>query len=112
VPRHDDIEARSTARRWVRPEDYVEALARRRTARLAREGGPQRRTQPEAPRFSLSTLPFVALFTGLAVLTIAIFLIALPGSAPRAERQPEPKAVGTAAKGWFQEAEREFKKSS
>jgi hypothetical protein len=91
---------------WTRPEDYFVALARRRTARKAREPG--QRTQPEAPRFLLSTLPFLVLFVALAVISVGIIVMAWPGSQP----QPRPKLVereqGVAAKGWYQEAQKEF----
>jgi hypothetical protein len=92
---------------WTRPGDYFAALARRRTARKARE--PKPRTQPEAPRFLLSTLPFLLLFAALAVITVGIIVMAWPGS----QLQPKPKLVaererGVAAKGWYQEAQKEF----
>ena len=93
------------ARAWTRPDDYVEALARRRTARKARE--PRGRTQPEAPRFSLSTLPFLALLCAMAVLAFAIAVAALPVSHER-KAQTAQAERGTAAKGWFQEAQKEF----
>ena len=95
------------SRDWTRPEDYLGALARRRTARKGRE--PKSRTEPETPRLLLSTLPFLALLVAMAVLTVAIVVIAWPGSQP----QPRPKLVqhedGVAPKGWFQEAEKEFR---
>ena len=92
---------------WTRPEDYFAALARRRTARKARE--PKPRMQSETPRFLLSTLPFILLFVALAVITIGIVVTAWPGNQP----QPRPKVAaereqGVAAKGWFQEAQKEF----
>ena len=95
------------SRNWTRPEDYLGALARRRTARKSRE--PKPRTEPEAPRLLLSTLPFFALLVAMAALTAAIVVIAWPGSQP----QPRPKLAlheeGVAPKGWFQEAEKEFR---
>jgi hypothetical protein len=91
---------------WTRPEDYFAALARRRTARKAR--APKPRTQPETPRFLLSTLPFLLLFAALAVIMVGIIILAWPGNQP----QPKPKLAereqGVAAKGWFQEAQKEF----
>ena len=94
-------------RSWTRIDDYFETMARRRTARRAREFRP--RTQPEAAHFSLSTLPFLILFGGLAVLAVGIAISAWPG------RQPPPRAQaaaqherGIAPKGWFQEAQKEF----
>ena len=103
----DDVAVPRAAKSWTQPDEYMASLARRRTARRARDKGP--RTQPEAPRFTLSTLPFVALFIGLAILTIAIFVAALPGGGEPAATRPAAKETGTAAKGWFQDAEREFR---
>jgi hypothetical protein len=95
------------SRNWTRPEEYISALARRRTARKSRESKP--RTEPEVPRLLLSTLPFFALLLAMAVLTTAIMVIAWPGSQP----QPRPKLAqheeGFAPKGWFQEAEKGFR---
>ena len=104
----DDVAAPRAARSWTQPDAYLASLARRRTARRARDSGP--RTEPEAPRFVLSTLPFLALMVGLAVLAVAIFAVAWPGGGT-AERAAAPQAneVGTARKGWFQDAKREFR---
>ena len=92
---------------WTRPDDYVTALARRRTARKSR--GPNPKNQHEASRFPVHMLPFLALMAVLAVLVVATILIAFPGSQP----PPRPKAAaqperGYAPKGWMQEAEKEF----
>ena len=95
---------------WTRPEVYFEALARRRTERRKRE--PLVRTQPESPRLLLSTLPFIALIAALGLLAIAIMVTAWPGRMQhRPERHPPPQQQeqGVAPKGWFQEAEREFR---
>ncbi len=105
----DDLAAPLSARPWTRPDDYLGALARRRTARRSRERRDKVRTEPEAPRFTLSTLPFMALMVSLAVLTIAIFIAAMPKASEPIRAAPEAKAPGTAAKGWFQEAQRQFK---
>lgn len=95
------------SRSWTRPEDYIGALARRRTARKQRE--PKVRTQPETPRLLLSTLPFLALLAALAVLTVAIMVTAWPGSQPVPRTLLAQREQGVAAKGWFQEAQREFR---
>ena len=91
---------------WTRVEDYLSAMARRRTERRRRE--PKIRTQPEAPRLLLSTLPFLVLLAAMAVLAIGIMVIAFPGTQP----QPRPPAAahqqGVASKGWFQEAQKQF----
>ena len=105
MPRKDGLETR--VRAWTQPGAYIELLARRRSFRRAR--GEKPRTQPESPRLMLSTVPFLALLCLLAVLAIAIFVMAYPGSQP----QPKPKQVaakekGVAARGWLREAEKEF----
>ncbi|WP_156029710.1 hypothetical protein [Sphingomonas sp. URHD0057] len=97
--------------KWTNSDDYVAALARKRTARRGRGRGREasRRTQPESPRFGLSTLPYLALIAGLAVLTVAIAVAAFPGSQPEHKApQLPPHEQGTAVKGWLQEAQREF----
>ena len=105
----DDVASRPPSRTWIRAEDYVEALVRRRGARRAT--GLKPRTQPEAPRLLLSTLPFVALMGGLAVLTLAIIVAAWPQAAQAPAQQRGAPEVGTASKGWFQDAEKEFKQA-
>jgi hypothetical protein len=95
-------------RSWTRVDDYFEALARRRTARRAHQ--PKPRTEPEAPRFSLSTLPFLGLFLGLAILAIGIAVSAWPGSQPQAARYAAKHDKGYAAKGWLQEAQKEMRR--
>lgn len=93
--------------KWTRPEDYLGAMARKRGFRRTRRR--DSRSEPDSPRLLLSTVPFLALLGLLGVLAAAIMVIAFPGS------QPQPKAPqvaqheqGVAAKGWFQEAQREF----
>ena len=93
---------------WVRVDTYFLSLARRRTARRARSPGP--RTEPEAPRFLLSTLPFLTLIGGLAVLAVAIAITAWPASQPPpTPAKPAPRELGIAPRGWFQEAQKEFR---
>jgi hypothetical protein len=101
--------ARVAQRSWTRVDDYFETLARRRTARRAREARP--RTEPAAPSFVLSTLPFLALFVGLGVLVVGIAVTAWPGSQP--EHRPSVAArhePGVAPKGWFQEAQQDMRR--
>ena len=102
-----DLAPRPASRNWTRADDYLGALARKRTYRHLREPNAGERTQPEAPRFLLSTLPFLILFAGLAVMAIAIAVAAWPGQ-QRAEVKPqaESREVGTAPRGWFQDAQR------
>jgi hypothetical protein len=93
---------------WTRLDDYLASLARRRTARRSRTPGP--RTEPETPRLLLSTLPFLALIAGLAVLSVAIAIAAWPVHPPVAAHvKPAPRELGTAPRGWFQEAQKEFR---
>jgi hypothetical protein len=95
---------------WTGPEAYVSALARRRTFRRSRERGLDRRTQTDQSHFLLSTLPFLALFAALAVMTVGIALAAFPGWWPDQHARPSAaRELGTAEKGWFEEAQREFK---
>jgi ferric-dicitrate binding protein FerR (iron transport regulator) len=93
-------------RAWTRVEDYFTALARRRTARRKRE--PITRTQPETPRFSLSTLPFLVLIAALFVIAAAIMVAAWPGAWPEQKAAPAAHELGRAERGWFQEAEKEM----
>ena len=93
-------------RKWTGPDAYVEALVRRGSFRRAHR--PKERTEPESPRFALSTLPFIALLAALAVLSVAIMLLAWPRSHPQ-QRPPQlAKEQGYAAKGWLEEAEKEM----
>ena len=92
---------------WTRIDDYFVALALHRTARRKREPGP-RRTQPEAPRFLLSTLPFLMLFGALLVIAVGIMVAAWPGAQPEPRRTAAEQELGTATKGWYQEAQREM----
>jgi hypothetical protein len=97
----------SPADKWTRPDDYIEALALRRAFRRKRRG--RERTEPESPRLLLSTIPFLALLGLLAVLAVAIMVAAFPGTQPDAKAPPPPaRQQGVAAKGWFEEAQRDF----
>ena len=96
---------------WTRPDEYFGALARRRTARRAR-GENRPRTQPEAPRFSLSTLPFLVLFGALLLIAVGIIIAAWPGGSSQPKKvQVAAREIGTAEKGWFQEAQREMNRT-
>jgi hypothetical protein len=95
------------ARPWTRIDEYVVSLARIRSARRARS--PRQRTQPEEPRFVLSTLPFLLLMIALILIAIAVFFVALPGGTPKREAVPEAQEKGTAPRGWLEDAEREFR---
>ena len=90
---------------WTQPDDYVAALARKRTARKSRDPNPK--NQHEASRFPVHMLPFVALMIVLAVLVIATILTAFSGPEPKA-KQLASHEQGYAPKGWMNEAEKEF----
>jgi hypothetical protein len=92
---------------WTSPDAYVDALVRRRSSRKSRST--ENRTEPEAPRFSLSTLPFLILMAALLVIAVGIIVAAWPGSQPEPQAKSGAKQLGTAPKGWFQEAEKEFR---
>ena len=95
------------SRPWTRPDEYVEAMARKRSFRRARE--PKMRTQPERPRLMLSTVPFLTLLAFLAVLAIGIMVLAYPGNQPPLHQRTIAKAEpGVADRGWFQEAQKQF----
>ena len=100
--------ARDEARPWTRIDEYVVGLARRRTARRAHSLRP--RTQPEEPRFSLSTLPFLLLMAALIVVAAAVSFVAMPRSAPPAEPAEQAAEKGVAKRGWLEDAEREFRR--
>ena len=98
--------ATAASERWTRIDSYLGGVARRRRAR--RSLAAEARTTPEAPRLILSTLPFAALLAVMAMLTIAIAIAAWPASQPAFHPSKQEKELGTAAKGWFQEAQKEF----
>ena len=92
---------------WTRVEDYVVALARRRTARHQREGRPTGRMDPATPRPTLGAIPFLVMMAAFAVLFVAIAILAWP-----AHEQPHPpkseREAGTAPPGWLENAEQEM----
>jgi hypothetical protein len=99
-------DAPTTGGLWTRPDAYVDALVRRRSSRKSRTK--ENRTEPEAPRFSLSTLPFLILMGALLVIAVGIIVAAWPGTQPQPNPKSAAKELGTAQKGWFQEAQKEF----
>jgi hypothetical protein len=60
------------------------------------------------PRLVLSTIPFAALLAVMAMLMVAIAVAAWPASQPAFRPQAQAKELGTAQRGWFQEAQKEF----
>ena len=57
----------------------------------------------------LSTFPFVALIAVFAVMTIAMMIVAWPGKDAPAPQRPATHEIGTAPRGWFQEARRDMR---
>ena len=99
--------AESPAERWTRADDYVAAMARKRTARKLRTAKP--RNHVEAPRLLLSTLPFLVLLGLLAILAVSIMIAAFPGSQPQQKASQAPaRQQGVAARGWLQEAQKDM----
>ena len=98
--------AESPAEKWTRADDYVAAMARKRTARKL--GTPKLRDQPESPRLLLSTVPFLALLGLLGILAVAIMIAAFPGNQPQQKSIQAPRQQGVAAKGWLQEAQKDM----
>jgi hypothetical protein len=96
-----------SAQRWTRIDAYLGGLTRRRTGRPATFGS--KRSEPEAPRAMLSTIPFAALIAVMAVLIVAFAVAAWPGSQPQLKAPPAARQLGTAPKGWFDEAKKEFR---
>ena len=96
------------ARKWTSADDYIDGLIRLRRNRNARRK-PVARTEPETPRLLLSTLPFAALLVALGMLSMAIMIAAWPiHQATAAKQQPAQAERGVAAKGWFQEAQKDM----
>ena len=106
VDSKEELAPAQPARLWTRPDAYVEALVRRHSARRHRE--PRPRTQPETPRLLLSTVPFLVLIAALGMLAVAIMIAAYPGAQPPVRVQAPQDEQGMAAKGWFQEAQKDF----
>lgn len=97
-----------TAQRWTRIEDYAAGLTRARNARRARRE--RVRTEPESPALILSTLPFALLMAVFAVLTVVFAIAAWPGrELSKPQLKAEQRELGTAPKGWFDEAKKEFR---
>ncbi len=57
----------------------------------------------------LSTIPFAALISVLAVLVVVFAIAAWPPSQPEFRPIPPKQELGTAQPGWFEEAKKEFR---
>ena len=91
---------RQAGNRWERIDHYLVSLSRSR--RLQRQRRPKPRSEPENPRALLSTVPFVALILGLAVVAFAVIVAAWPGrERKRAPVQPQERELGRAPPGWI-----------
>ena len=104
----DGLAPPPAARAWTRIDDYLVHM-RRRDAAARRRRRLEPRTQPETPRFMLSTLPFLALLAVLGVMTIAMMIAAWPGEERQVKARPAVHELGTAPKGWLQEARRDMR---
>lgn len=88
--------------RWERIDDYLRPIRRRGSGwRRRLSARPGHEQEPE--RALLSTLPFVALLAGLALLTVILFTLAVPGNYSRHAPRQQSQAVelGTAPPGWI-----------
>lgn len=95
----------SAANSWTRIEAYL-APMRRAGGRLRRLDP---RSEPESPKVMLTTLPFGALLLGFLILSVAIAIAAWPPSQPDLPvASPIVHDLGSAPKGWFQKAQRQF----
>lgn len=106
--KNPDLAEPESNRAWTRVDDYSAPSLRWRI-RSRRASKLKPRSEAEDPGFFLSTLPFLLLIAGLALIGIAIALVAFPGAQP--ERKPPPpvhRELGTAPRGWFQEAQKQF----
>lgn len=100
--------ASANTRRWTRIDSYIEGLARREATRRER-WRLSARSEPEAPRLMLSTIPFVATMAVFVVLIVCFAVAAWPGSQPQVREQVQPREMGTAQRGWFEEAQKQFR---
>jgi len=109
VSQDEKLASPSPERAWTRPDEYLTAMARKRSFR--RSHGEKMRTEPERPRLLLSTVPLLAVLGLLGVLAVAIMILAFPGNQPRPRAKPAGHAErGIAERGWFQEAQKQFHK--
>ena len=92
---------------WTRVEDYIVALARRRTARHQREGRRGGRMDPEGPQPTIGTIPFLVMMAAFALLVVAIASLAWPAHEQSKPRKSD-REVGTAPPGWLEKAEQEM----
>lgn len=105
----DGLAPPPAAREWTRIEDYL-ATMRRRDAGSRSKHRLKPRTEPERPRFMLSTFPFVALIAVFGIMTVVIMVMAWPGNErPAVHARPATHELGTAPRGWMQEARREMR---
>lgn len=105
----DGLASPPATRAWTRIDDYLVHM-RRRDAAARRRRRLEPRTEPDTPRFMLSTFPFVAMLAVLGVMAIAMMIAAWPGTnRPAPHTAASSSEVGTAPRGWLQEARREMR---
>ncbi|HEX2804262.1 MAG TPA: hypothetical protein VHN55_09840 [Sphingomicrobium sp.] len=102
----DKPDVATPAERWTRIDDYLGGVRRRLRSSRQRQ---RQRTEPEAPRAMLSTIPFAALIGVLAMLMVAIAVTAWPPSQPEFPLRTAERELGTAPPGWFEKAKKEFR---
>jgi hypothetical protein len=55
-------------------------------------------------------VPFLVMIILLGILVVAIMVLAFPGSQPQHKpKPPDRHELGTATRGWFQEAQKQFR---
>lgn len=88
--------------RWTRAEDYLDLdrLWRRSAKRNRRRMEP--RSEPEQPRITLGTLPFLLMILAMMVIAFIVIVIAIPGrTPPDLPLAPKASEPGTAPPGWL-----------
>ena len=101
----DGLDERRTGGKtgWTRVDDYVVALARRRTARQQRESRRGGRFEMDVPRPTIGMVPFLIMMAAFALLAVAIAAMAWPRQ--HADRpKPTARVLGTAPPGWIDRA--------
>ncbi len=96
--------------RWTTIDAYLGGLARR--GKLRRSRRVRQRSEPEAPTLLLSTIPFAALIAVLGMLVIAFAVAAWPAAQPEFRPEPAAKELGTAPRGWFEQAKKEMREDA
>jgi hypothetical protein len=99
--------AAAKAHHWTKIDTYLEGLAKRTLLRRRRRLAA--RSEPESPRLLLGAVPFLATMAVLAFLIVCFAVAAWPGSQPQFRDLPQARELGTAQRGWFEEAKKQFR---